>query len=193
MTTIIRVGTILTVNPHSEILSHAAIVVDRNRIVKIIPDSEAQSVHAEHIVDVRECVAIPGFIQTHIHLCQTLFRGLADDLQLLDWLQKKIFPFEAAHNECSMFSSAMLGIGELIRSGTTTILDMGSINHEEEIIRAIGETGLRAFVGKAMMDMNDPFPKLKESSKDSVRSTRELAESWHNSYDGRVKYAVAPR
>ena len=136
---------------------------------------------------------IPGFVQTHVHLCQSLFRGMADDLELLDWLRLRIFPFEAAHTPGSMYSSAMLGAMELIRSGTTTILDMGSIHHEEEVIRAIGETGLRAFVGKAMMDLNDTFPALRESTAESLRSTRALAERWHNSFDGRIKYAVAPR
>ena len=193
MTTIIRVGTILTVNSRDEILSNAAIAVDGNRIVNIVPDGESHRLSSETIVDARSCVAIPGFIQTHLHLCQTLFRGLAEDLPLLEWLQKKIFPLEAAHNDRSMYCSAMLGVAELIRSGTTTILDMGSIHHEEEVIRAIGETGLRAFVGKAMMDINKLFPTLKESTQESLSSTRDLAERWHNSYDGRVKYAVAPR
>jgi cytosine/adenosine deaminase-related metal-dependent hydrolase len=122
-----------------------------------------------------------------------LFRGLADDLELLDWLCAKIFPFEAAHNERSMYYSALLGISELFSSGTTTILDMGSIRYETEVIRAIGETGLRAFVGKAMMDINDLYPKLRESKTEAITSTRQLAEQWHNSFSGRIKYAVAPR
>ena len=193
MKTIIRVDKVLTGNSQASILPNAAIHVESNRIVEITPWLDPQRTCSDEIVDARGCVAIPGFVQTHVHLCQTLFRGLADDLQLLDWLQKKIFPFEAAHNERSMYLSAMLGISELIRSGTTTILDMGSINHEDEIIRAIGATGLRAFVGKAMMDINDSYPALKESTNDSLRSTRELAERWHNSFDERVKYAVAPR
>ncbi|HMD13935.1 MAG TPA: amidohydrolase family protein, partial [Bacteroidota bacterium] len=109
------------------------------------------------------------------------------------WLQQRIFPFEAAHNECSMHASATIGIAELMRSGTTTILDMGSIHHEEAIVRAIGDSGLRAFVGKAMMDVNDLLPKLKESTRDSLSSTHSLARQFHNSFDGRIKYAVAPR
>ena len=193
MALIIRVGKVLTANPRDEILHDVAIRIEGNRIVSILPSREIFPAEAEMIIDAPGCTAIPGFVQTHVHLCQTLFRGLADDLHLLDWLRDKIFPLEAAHSEESMYSAAFLGIAELIRSGTTTILDMGSIHFEERIIRAIGETGLRAYVGKAMMDLNDAFPKLKESTQDAIKSTRDLAERWHNSYDDRVRYAVAPR
>ncbi|TLY33240.1 MAG: 5'-deoxyadenosine deaminase [Ignavibacteria bacterium] len=193
MPIVVRAGKIVTGNANGDVIDDAGILTEGNRIAGIIPGREMGRFRPEEIVDAAELVAIPGFIQTHIHLCQTLFRGLADDLELLDWLRAKIFPLEAAHSQHSMHSSAMLGIAELIRGGTTTILDMGSMNHEEEVIRAVGEAGMRAFVGKAMMDVNDSYPKLKESTKASLASTRELAERWHNSYDGRIKYAVAPR
>jgi 5-methylthioadenosine/S-adenosylhomocysteine deaminase len=193
MQTLIHGGAVVTANPRGDIIPDASILIDQSRIVSVGTEEPARSVHPPERVDARNLVVIPGFVQTHLHLCQVLFRGLADDLQLLDWLREKIFPMEAAHDEHSMFVSALIGIGELIRSGTTTILDMGSIRHEEQVIRAIGETGFRAFAGKAMMDVNDMFPGLRESTADSVRSTRELAERWHNSFDGRVRYAVAPR
>jgi cytosine/adenosine deaminase-related metal-dependent hydrolase len=192
--TAIIVDKILTASK-TELLKNAAIVIDGNRITKIATGREVAKLKQSKvkIIDASHLVAIPGFVQTHIHLCQTLFRGMAEDLQLLDWLQNKIFPFEAAHNEKSIYYSAMIGIAELVRGGTTTILDMGSINHHEQVIKAIGETGFRAFTGKAMMDINDAYTKLKETTKAAVNSTRDLAEKWHNSYNGRVKYAPAPR
>ena len=193
MPILIRGGTILTGNGHGDILTDGILQIDGSTITSLRSDDRRDVPSDADVVDARGKIIIPGFVQTHIHLCQTLFRGLADDLELLDWLQKKIFPFEATHNAHSMYASAMLGITELIRSGTTTILDMGSVNHEEEVIRAVGESGLRAFVGKAMMDMNDAYPQLKEPTAVSLKTTRDLAERWHNSYDGRVKYAVAPR
>jgi len=193
MSTIIKAGSIITGDRKGGILANHSVVVEGNRITRVVPTQDLRAAATDELIDAPELVAIPGFIQTHTHLCQTLFRGLADDLELLDWLQRKIFPFEAAHTAGSMYSSAMLGIAELVRSGTTTILDMGSVNHEDEVIRAVTETGMRAFVGKAMMDINDLYPKLKEPTKESLRSTRDLAERWHNSSDGRIKYAVAPR
>ena len=179
-------------NASRDILPHSTILIEGNHIKKIGGKTNFRNFTGD-VIDAKHLVAVPGFIQTHIHLCQTLFRGLADDLQLLDLLQQKIFPFEAAHNEHSMYVSALLGVAELFRSGTTTILDMGSIHFEEEIIRAVGESGMRAFLGKAMMDRNDLFPQLKESTTSALSSTRNLAERFHNSYDCRVKYAAAPR
>lgn len=192
MTTIIKVGRLVTGKASGEILTDVSIAIENNLITAILPSKELPP-PSHTIFDAGDKTAIPGFVQTHVHLCQTLFRGLADDLELLDWLRQRIMPFELAHNERSMYCSAMMGISELIRSGTTTVLDMGSMNHHEEVIRAIGETGFRAFTGKAMMDENSVFPKLRESTSASVASTRALAEQWHNTYNGRMKYAVAPR
>ena len=77
---------------------------------------------------------IPGFVQTHIHLSQTLFRGLAEDLPLLDWLRLKIFPFENAHNKDSIKITTKLSINELLLGGTTTFLDMGTLRYGQVYI-----------------------------------------------------------
>ncbi len=184
----------MTGNDAGDILHGASMLIEGNRISGIYPSGSALPDPPDaEVVDVTGRLIIPGFVQTHIHLCQTLFRGAADDLELLDWLRTRIFPFEAAHNAASMHVSALVGIAELIRSGTTTILDMGSIHHEEEIIRAVGESGIRAYVGKALMDINDLHPGLRESTDRALNSTRRLAEQWHDTFDGRVRYAPAPR
>ena len=193
--TLIRAGTIVTMDSRRSIIRRDGILLEGDHIDHILTEPEMQAMKQfdGEIVDAGRLVAIPGFIQTHLHLCQTLFRGLADDLSLLDWLRLKIFPFEAAHDARSMYASAMVGIAELIRSGTTTILDMGSVHHEEEVVRALDETGLRAFVGKAMMDVNTIFPKLMEPTAQALSTTRHQAGQWHGSSGGRIRYAVAPR
>ncbi|MBU2444464.1 MAG: 5'-deoxyadenosine deaminase [Bacteroidetes bacterium] len=187
---------IITVNPLREILTNHSVLIDGNYIRKIelteVLKSEVQNEICD-IVDVPDLILIPGFVQTHIHLCQTLFRGLADDLELLDWLQYKIFPFEAAHSKESMRASAQLGLVELVRSGTTTILDMGSINHSDIVFEELQKFGIRAFHGKAMMDINNIFPKLSEKMSDAIESSQQLAKAFHNSSNGRIKYAFAPR
>lgn len=179
-----------------EILKGYSVLISGNRIQKIDKSEKLESLAKENnweIFDASGQILIPGFVQTHIHLCQTLFRGLADDLELLDWLQLKIMPFEFAHNKDSMKYSALLGISELIRCGTTTILDMGSLNHSEVVFEQLINSGLRAFHGKAMMDINTLYPPLSESTKDALSSSEELAKTFHNSANGRVKYAFAPR
>jgi cytosine/adenosine deaminase-related metal-dependent hydrolase len=72
-------------------------------------------------------------------------------------------------------------------------MDMGSVHHEEEVVRAVDESGMRAFVGKAMMDVNDLYPPLRETTEGALKSTRLQAEQWHGSCAGRIRYAVAPR
>jgi 5-methylthioadenosine/S-adenosylhomocysteine deaminase len=191
---LIKPGAIVTMDGGRRVIKNGGILIRGNTIENVRDAGEMKGLRFEgEVIEASGLVAIPGFIQTHIHLCQTLFRGLADDFALLDWLKQRIFPFEAAHNEKSMYASAMAGIAELVRSGTTTIMDMGSLRHEEQIVRAIEEAGLRAFVGKAMMDVNELYPALKETTRDSLVTTRALAEQLHNTASGRIRYAVAPR
>ena len=186
---------IVTMDAGRRIIRGGAVVVNGQQIEAVFTHEELTNTPPFDgiVIDIPELVLIPGFIQTHIHLCQTLFRGLADDLELLDWLSLRIFPFEAAHTPASMRASAMLGIAELIRSGTTTIMDMGSVHHEEEIAAAVEESGMRAFIGKAMMDLNDVYPPLREPTDDALSSTLRQASQWHGAAGGRLMYAVAPR
>jgi 5-methylthioadenosine/S-adenosylhomocysteine deaminase len=193
--TLIKPRTILTFDPVNTVIEGGALLVAGTTLEAVLTAETlgSRQVPADTVVDAPDLVALPGFIQTHIHLCQTLFRGLAEDVELLDWLQRRIFPLEAAHSASSMAASARSGLAELIRSGTTTIMDMGSVWHEEEVVRAVTESGIRAFVGKAMMDVNDIHPPLCESTRDALESTLRQAEQWHGAAGGRIRYAVAPR
>ncbi|MGE5588975.1 MAG: 5'-deoxyadenosine deaminase [Clostridia bacterium] len=146
------------------------------------------------VIDAAGKVVLPGFVQAHVHLCQTLFRGQADDLELLDWLKKRIWPLEGAHDEESVYWSAMLGIAELIKGGTTSIIDMETVHHTESAFWAIDSSGIRAASGKVMMDWGPDVPaSLMESTEDSLRESEALLKRWHMHDDGRIHYAFAPR
>lgn len=146
----------------------------------------------ETTLDARGCLVLPGLVMTHLHLCQALFRGMADDLPLLPWLKKRIWPLEAAHDARSMRASAELGLAEMLKAGVTTILDMGSVAHQEQVFRAMARSGIRGFSGKAMMDAGAGVPRgLREKTKDSLAQSHALAERWHGK--GRLGYAYAPR
>ncbi len=185
---------IVTVNSKDEILTNHAIEVE-DQIIKSIKNLDEIDLEKYDGIILRypNYTLIPGFVQTHIHLCQTLFRGLADDLELLDWLQQRIFPCENAHSKNSLRMSAKLGIHELQTGGTTTILDMGTIRHHEQVMEELISSGMRAISGKCMVDENDLLPKFKESTKEAMDTSCELAKEFHNSSDGRVKYGFAPR
>ena len=167
------------------------VLVEGDRIAAV---AEHIDETGHEVIDARGKILLPGFIQTHIHLCQTLFRGRADDLELLDWLKARIWPMEAAHDEESLYYSAMLGIGELIRSGTTTILDMETVHHTDAAFRAIEESGIRAIAGKVMMDYGTEVPvRLQEQTEQSLQESVDLLERWHGRDNGRIQYAFSPR
>lgn len=187
---LIKNAEIITMNKSEEII-HGDIYIVDDRIVNIgnnLPNL------ADKVIDANGRTIIPGFIQTHIHLCQTLFRGQADDLELMDWLKQKIWPLEASHDEESIYYSAMLGIGELIQSGTTTVVDMETVHHTDFAFQAIAESGIRALSGKVMMDKGDEVPVLlRENTAESIQKSVDLLEKWHNFDDGRIQYAFSPR
>lgn len=187
----IKNAEIVTMNKEESII-HGDLLIENDRIAAI--DRHLQQERVDKVIDGTNRTVIPGFIQTHIHLCQTIFRGQADDLELLDWLRKKIWPLEAAHDEESNYYSSMLGIGELIQSGTTSIVDMETVHHTNAAFEAISESGLRAISGKVMMDKGDDLPRtLKEDTERSIQESVDLLEKWHNHDNGRIQYAFCPR
>ncbi|MBN1503793.1 MAG: amidohydrolase family protein [Candidatus Eisenbacteria bacterium] len=144
-------------------------------------------------LDVSGCYVLPGFVQTHVHLCQTLFKGQAEGVVLADWLNR-IWALEAAHDSDSMRASAALGCHELLRGGTTCVLDMGSVHHTDQVFEAVRASGIRAFSGKAMMDAGDRVPPgLKETAEESMSEALRLHARWHGAEGGRLNYAFAPR
>ena len=183
---------IVTVDPDNKILRNYAVEIACGKIQKIAPVDEFEKFDGE-ILRYPNYTLIPGFIQTHIHLCQTLFRGFADDLELLDWLQKRIFPFENSHTKNSLRASARLGINDLITGGTTTFLDMGTLRHQEIIFEELISSGLRAFAGNCMMDQNELYPAFRETTDWNLKSTYDWAKSFHGTNDGKVKFGFAPR
>ncbi|NMD69911.1 5'-deoxyadenosine deaminase [Bacillus sp. DNRA2] len=188
---LIRNAEIITMNPDNEIV-YGDLLIEKDTISEI--GTKISSLGVEKIIDASGKTVIPGFIQTHIHLCQTLFRGQADDLELLDWLKQKIWPLEAAHDQESIYYSAMLGIGELIQSGTTAIVDMETVHHADSAFLAIAGSGIRAISGKVMMDKGNDVPiRLFESTKKSLQQSVDLLEKWHNYDHGRIQYAFSPR
>src|SRR5918994_1910646 len=110
----------------------------------------------DRVIDAAGGFLLPGFVQTHIHLCQTLFRGYADDLKLMNWLRTRIWPMEAAHTPASLQAATRLACLELLRSGTTSILTMETVHGTEAVVEAAAETGIRATIGKCMMDETTP-------------------------------------
>jgi 5-methylthioadenosine/S-adenosylhomocysteine deaminase len=186
---LIKNGTLVTMDRQDSVLSGDLLIRD-GRISSV---GESIDV-ADEVIDATGCAVLPGFVQTHIHLCQTLFRGSADDLPLIDWLKKRVWPMEAAHTPSSIQASARLGIAEMIKGGTTCALTMETVNHTAEVFRVAEETGFRATIGKCMMDKGGDVPnELHEETRVSLEQSLALLDYWHNRDGGRLRYCFAPR
>lgn len=184
---------IVTANLKNSIIKNQAVEIIDNRISAFVPIGEIQKENYDEVYDVKNLTLIPGFIQTHVHLSQTLFRGLAEDLPLLDWLRLKIFPFENTHNKESLKVTVQLSINELLMGGTTTFLDMGTLRYGEIVLEEIINSGIRGFSGKCLIDINDLYPDFNSSTNDEIEEIKNLAQNFHNTADGRIRYSFSPR
>jgi len=195
--TLLAGGTVITMNPSRDVLPADVLIEDGviTRVGQNLAGTVPRPPGAPEIqtLGVEGMYVLPGFIQTHVHLCQTLFRGLAEGVKLGDWLDR-IWTLEAAHDPESMRFSALLGCHELLKSGTTCVLDMGSVHHTDDVFTAVQLSGIRALGGKAMMDVGDHVPPgLKETADESMSESLRLHSKWHGADGGRIRYAFAPR
>jgi len=191
MSTLIRHATILTMNDGMEVLNGSVSVRD-GRIVAI--GAEPEGSH-EVTIDADGCFLLPGFVQTHIHLCQTLFRGYADDLFLMQWLRTRVWPMEAAHTRASLRAAARLACLELLQSGTTSILTMETVHDTDAVIEATAATGIRAAIGKCLMDHTTPDApaRLRQPGDDGYNESVALFRQYNGTASGRIRIAFAPR
>lgn len=146
------------------------------------------------VLDCRGCWVLPGLVQGHVHLGQTLFRGLAESRRLLPWLQERIWPLEAAHDEESTYWSVRLGAAECLLGGTTTVQDIGLGPYAGVLMQALADSGLRALAGKCLMDQGAGLPAgLAESVESCLEETEALGKKWHGAGGGRIRYGLNPR
>ena len=190
MSLLIRGGTILTMNDRLEIVEGDLSIRD-GRIAAIAPSIDGAH---DRVVSARGGYVLPGLIQTHIHLCQTLFRGYADDLPLMDWLRTRVWPMEAAHTPDTLRASARLAAAELLTSGTTAVLTMETVHDTDVVFEEIAASGLRATIGKCMMDLDAQVPKrLREETRASIDESVAIRRRWDGAANGRLRAAFAPR
>jgi 5-methylthioadenosine/S-adenosylhomocysteine deaminase len=190
MSLLIRNGTILTMNDAFEVVEGDVSI--RNAHIAGVGRC-ADSPH-DRVIDAAGALVLPGLIQTHLHLCQTLFRGLADDMVLMDWLRTRVWPLEAAHTPASLRASARLAACELLSGGTTTALTMETVHDTDVVCEEIAASGLRATIGKCLMDADPDVPaRLREPTNRAIDEALALKARWDGAADGRLRIAFAPR
>ena len=187
---LLRNATILPMDDGLSVF-HGSVSVRDGRIAAVGQVDEAGH---ETVIDARGGYVLPGFIQTHVHLCQTLFRGFADDMPLLEWLKMRVWPMEAAHTPSTLRASVRLAAAELLRTGTTSVLTMETVHDTDVVFETLAEVGLRATVGKCMMDSDSDVPRrLQEETRASIDESLGLKKRWHGAANGRLRAAFAPR
>lgn len=188
---IIRGGTVVTMDGTRRVGAFD-VRVRAGRIAEVGPALAVDG--AAQVVDARGCAVIPGLVHAHVHLCQVLFRNFAEDRPLLPWLEERIWPLEAAHDPTTLRTSALLGMAEMLRSGATAALDMGTVRHHDAVFEAARDAHFRLQSGKAMMDAGERVPAgLRETTAASLAESDRLAHAWQGAAEGRLSYAYAPR
>lgn len=191
MKTLIQGGTLVTLDKERRVFK-GDLLIDGKSISKIGRKIDPAKYKVKRIISAENRFVIPGMIQAHTHLVQALFRGYADDLPLLDWLKKKIWPMEFHHNKNSVKSSAQIALLEMQRLGTTSILDMATVQHTNEVLEEVETSGIRYWGGKCLMDAKASSGPLYQSTDSSLAETRDLINEWHKKTD-LIEYAICPR
>ena len=184
---IINGGKILLLDPQNTCLNNSALAINGSAIIAIGSIEEInKKYHAKKVIDTLDSLVMPGFINCHTHAAMTCFRGIADDLELMDWLNNYIFPAEAKNvNKDLAYWGSLLACAEMIKSGTTTFCDMYIF--EDETARAAKSAGMRCLIGEVLFDFPSPNIKTPQAG---IAYTRMLIEKWQK--DPLINIIVEP-
>ena len=183
---VVHNGTVVTVNDRFEIIENGLIYTEADQIVRVEPLTDEKDLpEAKTVIDAGGGLILPGLVNSHTHLPMTLFRGLADDLPLQQWLDNYIFPAEAAHMTAESVSmGTALACTEMMLSGTTTCCD--GYFFEEAVAESVAACGLRAVLGQGVIDF--PAPGIPDP-KENITVAGRFAERW-TGRDSRIRPSI---
>jgi 5-methylthioadenosine/S-adenosylhomocysteine deaminase len=194
---LVQGATLLGLTSASDIRPNADLYAENGTIRAVGPDAARLASAPGELVERLPAHGkwiLPGFVQAHLHLCQTLLRNGPSDLELLPWLEKHVWPGEAAHDPDTMTVSARLGLSECLAGGVTAVLDMGTVRHSDSLFRAAARSGIRYAGGNALMDDPETTPvNLRARADEGLAETARLVTAWHGRERGRLRVAVSPR
>jgi 5-methylthioadenosine/S-adenosylhomocysteine deaminase len=199
MSLILADGWVVTMNDQRDVLEGASVLVEADRITAVATRERLRQSHPEaEIVDCSGCIVIPGLVNTHTHLFQTLLKGLGDDMVLKRWFTCITGPAAVHLTRDDIKLAAMHGCVESIRSGVTTLVDFQYVHVQpgmtEAVVEAFEATGMRGFVCRGFMTMGREFDvpaALIEEPDDVIADTRAAIRRF-NRPGGRVQVGVSP-
>ena len=194
---LIRNGTILTIDVHRRIISNGAVAISDGRIVAIgDTDSLIRDFQAERTIDARNKAVMPGLINTHTHLYQTMLRSISDDTSLLDWWHKGVEPALPRIRGEHCYYAALTGSLELLKSGCTCTVDnmepcFPTEGLPDQVVKAFIDIGIRGVEAMGAADTQRTWWSVpSESRKDTDRAIEEnlkLIRKWNGEANGRIK------
>jgi 5-methylthioadenosine/S-adenosylhomocysteine deaminase len=184
---------VITMDPGRRLIRNGAVAVEKDRIVAVGDTAElAARYQARRMLDAKNKIILPAFIDTHLHHTQQLARGLADECEIERWLVERIYPYEAAMTREEARISALAGHLDMIKNGISTYIDPGGY-FPDETAKVTGETGLRGIITRSTLDIHSstfgaiPQNLTSEDTQEALKEGEETVKRWHNAFGGRLR------
>ncbi|ARK29255.1 amidohydrolase family protein [Halalkalibacter krulwichiae] len=177
-------GTIITMDRSNTLIKNGAVAFEDGKITYIGEELNDLSIYDE-VIDVKGDYVIPGLVNTHGHASMSLLRGYADDLPLKQWLEEKMWPVEATYTKDHAKWGTYLSIIEMLRTGTTTFVDM--YDNMDEVAMAVDHSGMRARLCRGMIGFGS-----EELRQSKLEEASNFVKNWNNQADGRITTMMSP-
>ena len=182
---------VVTVNPRRQIYANGAVAIKGQNIVAVGPAKDVLAAYrAPQVIDGSGKLVLPGLIDGHNHAFQYLSKGIGDDVDIMTWLYKRVYPYEAHVTQTEAYVGAVANYVQMIKSGTTCFNDPGGY-HVDALARAAIDTGMRGILNRSTRDIADqgaPVPeKLFEDLDTNLREGESAVKRWNGTADGRIR------
>ena len=190
-TTIIRNAYVVTMDPERRIISDGAVAFENGRIVAVGKTDEVLAAHsALDVIDGTDRMVIPGLIDGHNHPFQFLSKGIGDDVDIMTWLYRRVYPYEATLSEGEAYTGGLGNFAQMLKTGTTCFNDPGG-HHADHLAQAAVDIGIRGIINRSTRDIADddvPVPeKHFETTEKALEEGEKLIERWNGAAGGRLR------
>jgi len=186
-----RARYVLTVDPQRRIIRDGSIVIERGRIVRVGKADELADASADRVIDAREFVVTPGFVNGHMHISYAHpVRGIFPDD--LGSPLKHVFALQMAMTEEEEYQTSLLALLELVRNGTVCLVDPGSTKFPDACLQAYEDAGVRVILGEAVTDRDAPFPQPRFTTAEAAARTAAFIDKWNGRLEGRLRAWAMP-